>query len=144
MFVIPFFVGSNIVAVLTGIRRTHPAKLAVLLAIGIAGRLALIWWLAKAFEEPLLDVLDFLQRYQWWAIIISIVARAARQRAQLPARTRLTDGRVADTLPDSIASGTLRRMAEVTFRGNPIHTIGELPAVGSPAPAFTLTGANLG
>ena len=34
-------------------------------------------------------------------------------------------------------------MAEITLRGNPIHTVGELPAVGSPAPAFTLTGGNL-
>ena len=34
-------------------------------------------------------------------------------------------------------------MAEITFRGNPIHTVGELPAVGSPAPEFTLVGANL-
>src|SRR5207237_586311 len=36
---IPFFAGSNIVAVLTGVHRTRPAKLAVLLTIGIAGRL---------------------------------------------------------------------------------------------------------
>jgi thiol peroxidase len=35
-------------------------------------------------------------------------------------------------------------MAEITFRGNPIHTVGELPAVGTPAPAFTLTGGTLG
>jgi thiol peroxidase len=34
-------------------------------------------------------------------------------------------------------------MAEITFRGNPLHTVGELPAVGSPAPAFTLTGMDL-
>jgi thioredoxin-dependent peroxiredoxin len=34
-------------------------------------------------------------------------------------------------------------MAEITFRGNPIHTVGDLPAVGSPAPAFTLTGLDL-
>jgi thiol peroxidase len=34
-------------------------------------------------------------------------------------------------------------MAEVTLRGNPVHTVGELPAVGSPAPAFSLTGPNL-
>jgi thiol peroxidase len=30
-------------------------------------------------------------------------------------------------------------MATVTLKGNPIHTVGELPAVGSQAPAFTLT-----
>ena len=35
-------------------------------------------------------------------------------------------------------------MAEVTLRGNPIHTSGELPEVGSAAPAFTLTGTSLG
>lgn len=34
-------------------------------------------------------------------------------------------------------------MAEITLRGNPVHTVGELPAVGTPAPAFALTGANL-
>ncbi len=35
-------------------------------------------------------------------------------------------------------------MAQITLRGNPINTIGELPAVGSPAPGFTLTGTDLG
>lgn len=30
-------------------------------------------------------------------------------------------------------------MATITLKGNPIHTIGDLPAVGSKAPAFTLT-----
>jgi thiol peroxidase len=35
-------------------------------------------------------------------------------------------------------------MAQITLRGNPINTVGELPAVGSKAPAFSLTGADLG
>ena len=35
-------------------------------------------------------------------------------------------------------------MAQITLRGNAINTVGELPAVGSPAPAFKLTGADLG
>lgn len=35
-------------------------------------------------------------------------------------------------------------MAEVTLRGNPFHTVGDLPATGEPAPAFSLTGTNLG
>ncbi len=34
-------------------------------------------------------------------------------------------------------------MAQVTLGGNPVHTSGELPSVGSQAPAFTLTGSNL-
>jgi thiol peroxidase len=35
-------------------------------------------------------------------------------------------------------------MAQITLRGNPINTVGELPAVGSPAPGFSLTGTDLG
>ncbi len=35
-------------------------------------------------------------------------------------------------------------MAQITLRGNPVNTVGELPAVGSAAPAFTLTGSDLG
>jgi hypothetical protein len=73
LFLVPFFAGSNIVAVLSGIHRTPPVRLAVLLGVGIAARLALMWWLAKSFEDQLLDILSFLQRYQWWAIGISLL-----------------------------------------------------------------------
>ena len=69
---IPFFAGSNIVAALSGVHRTPPVRLAVLLGIGIAGRLALMWWLARTFEAQLVDFLEWLQRYQWWAVGISI------------------------------------------------------------------------
>lgn len=34
-------------------------------------------------------------------------------------------------------------MAQITFKGSPIHTIGELPAKGSPAPDFTLVKQDL-
>ena len=34
-------------------------------------------------------------------------------------------------------------MAEITLKGTPFHTVGELPAVGSDAPDFVLTGADL-
>ena len=35
-------------------------------------------------------------------------------------------------------------MAQITLRGNPINTVGDLPTIGAPAPAFTLTGGTLG
>lgn len=35
-------------------------------------------------------------------------------------------------------------MAQITLRGNPINTAGELPAVGAAAPSFSLTGNDLG
>ena len=34
-------------------------------------------------------------------------------------------------------------MAEILFKGTPVHTVGDLPAVGSTAPDFTVTGADL-
>lgn len=34
-------------------------------------------------------------------------------------------------------------MATTTFDGNPVHTAGDLPAVGTPLPAFTLADADL-
>lgn len=34
-------------------------------------------------------------------------------------------------------------MASVTLGGNPVNTIGDLPAVGTQAPAFTVTGADI-
>ena len=34
-------------------------------------------------------------------------------------------------------------MAEITFKGNPIHTGGNLPTVGEKAPSFALTAADL-
>lgn len=35
-------------------------------------------------------------------------------------------------------------MATTALKGNPVNTVGELPAVGSPAPSFSLVGADLG
>lgn len=69
---IPFFAGSNIVAALSGFHRTPPLKLAGLLTVGIVGRLMLMWWLARTFEDQLVSFLEWLQRYQWWAVGISI------------------------------------------------------------------------
>jgi hypothetical protein len=69
---IPIFAGSNIVAVLTGVRGTPVRKVALLLSIGIAGRLALMWWLARFFEDQLTSFLEFTTRYQWWVLGISI------------------------------------------------------------------------
>lgn len=35
-------------------------------------------------------------------------------------------------------------MATTAFKGTPVHTVGELPAVGATAPTFTLAGSDLG
>ena len=34
-------------------------------------------------------------------------------------------------------------MAVITLGGNPVHTVGELPEIGSKAPDFSVTGSDL-
>jgi len=70
---IPIFVGSNIVFVLSGTVKTRWRRILPLLLIGIAGRLALLWWLAKQFKSQVESVTNFLQRWQVPIIIVSIV-----------------------------------------------------------------------
>ena len=71
-FVVPFFVGSNIVWALTGAAGTAWRRLAPMFAIGVTIRLALLWWLSKAFEDELRSVIDWTNRYQLWIIIASV------------------------------------------------------------------------
>ena len=70
---IPIFVGSNIVFVLSGTVRTRLRRIVPLLLLGIAGRLALLWWLAKQFESEVKSAINFLQRFQLPIIIGSLV-----------------------------------------------------------------------
>ena len=70
---IPIFVGSNIVFVLSGTVKTRWRRILPLLLAGIAGRLALLWWLAKQFESEVRSVTNFLQRWQIPIIIASVV-----------------------------------------------------------------------
>lgn len=76
-FVVPFFTGSNIVAAITGIIRIPLRRLVPLVAIGIVGRLLLWWWVADIADDEVDAVLDFLNRYQTPALIISIVLTVA-------------------------------------------------------------------
>lgn len=71
-FVVPFFVGSNIVWALTGAAGTTWRKLAPMFAIGVGVRMLLIWWLAEQFEGPLDDFINLTNRYQLWIIIGSV------------------------------------------------------------------------
>ena len=70
--VVPFFVGSNIVWVLSGAARTNWKRLAPMLVVGLTGRLALMWWLAKVFEDELKDTLSWIDQYQWWFLVGSL------------------------------------------------------------------------
>lgn len=69
---VPLFVGSNLVFVLSGAARSSWRRLVPLFLLGVAGRLALIWWLAHAFEAQLRRVVGFLTDFQWPIIIVSV------------------------------------------------------------------------
>jgi len=70
--VVPFFVGSNVVWVLSGAARTTWKRLLPLFAAGVAARLALLWWLSKQFEEEVRSAMRWVDRYQFWVIGASI------------------------------------------------------------------------
>ncbi len=71
--IVPWFAGSNIVAAISGIRRMHPVRLALLLAVGITARLALYWWLGQRFDDQLDSILDWVTRWQLPLTIGSVV-----------------------------------------------------------------------
>ena len=75
--IVPFFIGSNIVWVLSGAARTGWRRLAPLFAIGLVGRLALLWWLGRTFRDEVKSVLDLLNRYQLPLIVITLVVVVA-------------------------------------------------------------------
>ena len=69
---VPFFVGSNIVWVLSGAARGSWKRLVPLFAVGVAVRLAVVWWLANQFEEEVRSAMRWVDRYQFWVIGVSI------------------------------------------------------------------------
>ena len=76
---------NNLVCLLAGTTGMRPRTFFALNIGGTIARLAVVWWLGKALEEPLDKVLDFLQRYQWpvTAVLVGIVVvQSTRQAAR--------------------------------------------------------------
>jgi hypothetical protein len=71
---VPFFVGSNLLAAITGIQLVSARRIAVYLAVGISLRLLFWWWIAQIFDDELDRVLDFFGTYQQPLLIASIIA----------------------------------------------------------------------
>jgi membrane protein DedA with SNARE-associated domain len=76
------------VCLFAGIDRIPGRRVAVLDAVGTAGRLVLFWVLANQFRSQLEDVLDFVEDNQWWLIAAAVVvamiqsSRSARAAAK--------------------------------------------------------------
>jgi membrane protein DedA with SNARE-associated domain len=61
--------GSNIVCLMVGHRRYATRPFVVLLCLGIALKLAVLWVGGRLLDDEIRAVLDFIDRYQWWVVI---------------------------------------------------------------------------
>ncbi len=85
---------NGIVSLLAGMHRMPFRTFMALNAIGTAGRLVVIWFLGKAFEEELKDVVDFIARYQWWLVIgfvVFSVIQSTIQASRIPVPAEKAD-----------------------------------------------------
>jgi membrane protein DedA with SNARE-associated domain len=77
---VPFFVGSNIVCVMAGLRPVPLRRMVALLLVGIAGRLLLFWVLASELRGPLDWFVRQTTRFQYpliglllgWALLSNL------------------------------------------------------------------------
>lgn len=60
--------GSNLVCMMAGYRRMRAAWFSALLAVGIVGKLVVLWVGGKIFEDQIRAFLDAISRYQWWIV----------------------------------------------------------------------------
>jgi membrane protein DedA with SNARE-associated domain len=82
-FVVPFFTGSNLVAAITGITRTRLPRLVALVSFGIIVRLVFWWIIAQIADDEIDQVLDWLNRYQRPALIITVALTVVTVGANL-------------------------------------------------------------
>ncbi len=61
--------GSNLVCMMSGYRRMRIGWFGGLLAVGIVGKLIVLWIGGNIFEDQIRAFLDAINRYQWWIVI---------------------------------------------------------------------------
>ena len=61
--------GSNLVCMMAGYRRMRVGWFSGLLAVGIVGKLVVLWVGGKIFEDQIRSFLDAISKYQWWIVI---------------------------------------------------------------------------
>lgn len=71
---------SNFVCLMAGHRRMRPGRFVVLLAVGVALKLVVLWWGGQVFEEQIRWFLSAIEDYQWW-VVAGLFAVTALQSA---------------------------------------------------------------
>lgn len=68
---------NNPVCLLAGVAGMPPVRFAVLNVLGTLGRVVLFRQLSFAFEDEIVDVMDFVARYQRWALLLTVAVVVA-------------------------------------------------------------------
>jgi membrane protein DedA with SNARE-associated domain len=94
---------NNLVCLFAGASGMRPRVFWTLNILGTIGRLIFIWFLGRALEEPLGYVLDFIQRYQWPLLGLSVAivvfqAGRAQARGEIEPIDKIEDEIEAETL----------------------------------------------
>jgi len=79
---------SNLVCMMAGHRRMRARAFLPLVSTGIVLKLTVLWMGGKAFEEEIISVLDFINKYQWWVVgglfAITFLQSGNKVRKSLP------------------------------------------------------------
>jgi membrane protein DedA with SNARE-associated domain len=80
--------GNNLVVLMAGHRRMPIPRFLVLAAVGIALKLAVLWWGAELLDRQVETILDWVEDYQWWLVaalfILSFATQGRRAARELP------------------------------------------------------------
>jgi membrane protein DedA with SNARE-associated domain len=80
--------GSNLVCLMAGHRRMEPVRFVSYLVVGIALKLALLWWGGNVFDDQIRSFLGWIEDYQWWVVgglfALSFLQSAGRVRKSAP------------------------------------------------------------
>lgn len=91
---------SNLVCLMAGYRRMRVRTFVIAICVGIALKLVVLWIGGKLFEDLIVSVLDWVDKYQWW-IVAGLFALTFLQSAR---KVRTTVPEVLDEIetPDGV------------------------------------------
>jgi len=95
--------GSNIVCLMAGHRRMALGRFLPLLAVGVVGKLWVLWEGGQLFEDQIRSFLRFIEDYQWWVVgalfAITFLQAARKGRTSAPRILRELEDPGADDPP---------------------------------------------
>ncbi len=116
---------SGYLCLLAGATGMRPRRFILLNVTGTIGRLVLFRVLGETFKDELLDVLGFIQRYQWWLIGLSLVVVAIQSRRKASKGTLRPPGELGEEIEAVEEELAAERRPQTTAVPKPTPTAGE-------------------